>query len=185
MAIAKATHKNKLEIVANPRKEKNITPKQEEFCKIYVCEDVSQTEAAIRAGFSKKSAHAIASQLLDAKRYPHVVERIRDLKLELAKKYEVTVEGHVKKLSEIRDTALQSGAFSAAVAAEKCRGQAAGIYIDRKEILQGRIDQKSKEEVMKEILKIQNEYPALAAIVDDNITIDAEGTEGKSQDKKR
>ena len=43
----------------------------------------------------------------------------------------------------------------------------------------------SKEEVMKEILKIQNEYPALAAIVDDNITIDAEVTEGKSQDKKR
>ena len=185
MAIAKATHKNKLEIVANPRKEKNITPKQEEVCKIYVCEDVSQTEAAIRAGFSKKSAHAIASQLLDAKRYPHVVERIRDLKLELAQKYEVTFEGHVKKLSEIRDTALQSGAFSAAVAAEKCRGQAAGIYIDRKEILHGKIDQMSKEEVMKEILKIQNEYPALAAIVDDNITIDAEVTEGKSQDKKR
>ena len=73
MVLAKATHKPKLEIVANPRTEKNITPKQEEFARLYVCEDISQTEAAVRAGYSVKSAHAIASQLLNGQRYPHVV----------------------------------------------------------------------------------------------------------------
>ena len=174
MALAKATHKNKLEIVANPRVEKQITPKQEEFCKIYVCEDISQTEAAIRAGYSVKSAHAIASQLLNGQRYPQVVNRIKELKQELAKKFEVTFEGHVKKLAEIRDLAMQDGNYASAVAAEKSRGQAAGLYIDRKEILHGKIDQMSKDELMREIAKLQKDYPALASMQKDNIVVDAE-----------
>jgi hypothetical protein len=126
MALAKATHKNTLDIVANPRQEKQITPKQEEFCKIYVCEDVSQTEAALRAGYSKKSAHAIASQLLNGRNFPHVVRRIAELKQELAHKYEVTFEGHVKKLAELRDAALQGGNFAAAVAAENLEAKPLG-----------------------------------------------------------
>ena len=121
MPLAKATHKPSINVVANPRVEKGITPQQEEFCRIYVCEDVSQTEAAVRAGYSVKSAHAIASQLLNGQRYPQVVQRIGELKSELSKKYEVSFEGHVKKLAEIRDAALVGGNFAAAVAAEKSR----------------------------------------------------------------
>ena len=180
MVLAKATHKPKLEIVANPRTEKNITPKQEEFARLYVCEDISQTEAAVRAGYSVKSAHAIASQLLNGQRYPHVVARIGELKSELAKKYEVTFEGHVKKLAEIRDAAMTGGNFAAAVAAEKSRGQAAGLYIDRKEILHGKIDQMDKEQVMKEIQKLQKEFPALATVADGNVVI-----EGQVEDKTK
>ena len=180
MVLAKATHKPKLEIVANPRTEKNITPKQEEFARLYVCEDISQPEAAVRAGYSGKSAHAIASQLLNGQRYPHVVARIGELKSELAKKYEVTFEGHVKKLAEIRDAAMTGGNFAAAVAAEKSRGQAAGLYIDRKEILHGKIDQMDKEQVMKEIQKLQKEFPALAAVADGNVVI-----EGQVKDKTK
>ena len=174
MPLAKATHKPTIDIVANPRTEKGITPKQEEFARIYVCEDISQTEAAIRAGYSVKSAHAIASQLLNGERYPQVVARIRELKQELAKKYEVTFEGHVKKLAEIRDLAMQNGNYPAAVAAEKSRGQAAGIYIDRKEILHGRIDQMDRDQVIKEIEKLQKEFPALAALADSNMLIEHE-----------
>ena len=174
MALPKATHKPKLDVVANPRKEKMITPKQEEFARIYCTEDISQTEAAIRAGYSVKSAHAIASQLLDGKRYPHVVERIREIKAELSRKYEVTFESHVKKLAEIRDLAITNGNYPAAVAAEKSRGQAAGLYIDRKEIMHGRIDQMSREEVMREISRLQQEFPALAAVAEGNLIIDVE-----------
>ena len=172
MALAKATHKPTLDVVANPRKEKSITPKQEEFARLYVCEDISQTEAALRAGYSEKSAHAIASQLLNGQRYPHVVERIRELKQELARKYEVSFEGHVKKLAEIRDAAMTGGNFAAAVAAEKSRGQAAGLYIDRKEILHGKIDQMNRDEVMREIKRIQEEFAALAVVTEGNMIID-------------
>ena len=173
MPLAKATHKATLDVVANPRTEKHITPMQEEFSRLYVCEDISQTEAAVRAGYSKKSAPAMASQLLNGKNYPHVVARVRELRTELSHKYEVTFEGHVKKLAEIRDGAMQNGNYAAAVAAEKSRGQAAGLYIDRKEILHGKIDQMNRDEVMREIKKLQEEYPALALVANGNV-VDAE-----------
>ena len=182
MVLAKKTHKKTLEIVANPRKEKQITPKQEEFARLYVCEDITQTEAAVRAGYSKNSAHVIASQLLDGRSFPHVINRIRELKIELSRKYEVSFEGHVKKLAQIRDDAMSSGNFAAAVAAEKSRGQAAGLYIDRKEILHGKIDQMDKVEVLKEIKRLQKEYPALATFSEDNMIIDGTSKEVKTKE---
>ena len=47
------------------------------------------------------------------------------------------------------------------VAAEKSRVKAAGLYIDSKEILMGKIDQMAKEEVMSEIKRIQAEFHSL------------------------
>ena len=67
---------------------------------------------------------------------------------------------------------MTGGNFAAAVAAEKSRGQAAGLYIDRKEILHGRIDQMSRDEVMREIQRLQEEFPALQAVAEGNIVID-------------
>ena len=57
---------------------------------------------------------------------------------------------------------------------KKSRGQAAGIYIDRKEILHGRIDQMDRDQVIKEIEKLQKEFPALAALADSNMLIEHE-----------
>jgi|TARA_R110002020_G_scaffold139839_1_gene310936 hypothetical protein len=183
MVLPKQTHKPKLDVVANPRTEKKITPKQEEFCKIYCTNEVTQTEAAVQAGYSKQSAHAIASQLLNGRDYPHVVARITEIKGELARKYEVTFESHVTKLAQLRDAAISSDNFSAAVSAEKYRGQAAGLYIDRKEILHGKIDMMSKEEVIQEIRKLQEEFPGLAAVAEGNV-IDGEAVEVKTEDGK-
>ena len=64
MAKAKETHRKKLEVVANPKIDFGLTPKQEKFCKIYATEEVTQTEAAIQAGYAVSNAHAIASRLL-------------------------------------------------------------------------------------------------------------------------
>jgi hypothetical protein len=71
---------------------------------------------------------------------------------------------------------MQNGNYAAAVAAEKSRGQAAGLYIDRKEILHGKIDQMNRDEVMREIKKLQEEYPALALVANGNV-VDAEMVE--------
>jgi hypothetical protein len=38
---------------------------------------------------------------------------------------------------------------------------AAGLYISRSEILVGKIDQMSREEVLAELQKLQEQYPAL------------------------
>ena len=161
MARAKVTHRPKLEVVANPKVSFGLTPKQEKFCKIYATQEVTQTEAAIEAGYAKSNAHAIASKMLNGRDFPQILDRIHQLKIELQQKYEVTFESHVRKLSQIRDDAMANQNYASAVAAEKARGQAAGLYIDRKEILHGRIDQMNRDEVMDEIKRIQEEFPQL------------------------
>ena len=161
MAKAKTTHKPKLDILVNP-KTKGLTEKQEKFCRIYATEDVTRTEAARLAGYSEKTAPVAGSKFLNGRDFPHILARVAELKEELAKKYEVTFDGHVRQLARIRDAAFEKGNFPAAVSAEKARGQAAGLYITRQEILVGKIDQMSREEVLAEIAKLQQEFPVLA-----------------------
>ncbi len=145
-----------------PKLDLGITDKQEKFCQIYATQNVTQTEAARLAGY--QSPDVVASKFLNGRDNPKVIERIREIKAELAKKYEVTYDSHITELAKIRDIALQNGQTAAAVAAEKQRGMAAGLYISRSEILVGRIDQMSKEEVLREIAKLTEEFPALAAL---------------------
>jgi len=160
MPRAKATHKPKMDILVNP-KTKGLTEKQEKFCRIYATEDVTRTEAARMAGFGEGTAAWAASRFLNGRDYPHVLARVAEIKEELAKKYEVSFDGHVRQLAKIRDMALETGNSTAAVAAEKSRGQVAGLYISRSEILVGKIDQMSREEVLAEIAKLQTQFPVL------------------------
>jgi hypothetical protein len=160
MARAKATHKPKLEVLVNP-KTKGLTEKQEKFCRIYATEDVTRTEAAKMAGFGDGTASWAASRFLNGRDYPHVLARVAEIKEELARKYEVTFDGHIRQLARIRDMALEKGNYTAAHAAEKSRGQAAGLYISRSEILVGKIDQMSRDEVLAEITKLQSQFPIL------------------------
>jgi hypothetical protein len=160
MARAKTTHKPKLDILVNP-KTRGLTEKQERFCRIYATEDVTRTEAARMAGFGEGTAAWAASRFLNGRDYPHVLARVAEIKEEPAKKYEVSFDGHVRQLAKIRDMALEKGNYTAAVAAEKSRGQVAGLYISRSEILVGKIDQMSREEVLAEIAKLQTQFPVL------------------------
>lgn len=161
MAKAKTTHKPKLDILVNP-KTKGLTEKQEKFCRIYATEDVTRTEAARLAGYTDKTAPIAGSRFLNGRDFPHILARIAEIKEELSKKYEVTFDNHVRQLARIRDAAYEKGNYPAAVSAEKARGQAAGLYISRQEILVGKIDQMSREEVLAEIAKLQKEFPVLA-----------------------
>lgn len=161
MARAKTTHKPKLDILVNP-KTKGLTEKQEKFCRIYATEDVTRTEAARLAGYSESAAAWAGSRFLNGRDYPQILARIAEIKEELSKKYEVTFDNHVRQLARIRDAAFEKGNFPAAVSAEKARGAAAGLYVTRQEILVGKIDQMSREEVLAEIAKLQTEFPVLA-----------------------
>lgn len=163
MTDRKRTHKVKVSTSdpsAIPLLDYGITEMQEKFCQIYATQNVTQTEAARLAGYV--DAASAASKFLNGKDHPNIVARIREIKAELAKKYEVTYDNHITELAKIRDIALQNGQTAAAVAAEKQRGMAAGLYISRSEILVGRIDQMSKDEVLREIQKLTQEFPALA-----------------------
>ena len=160
MATAKATHKPKMDILVNP-KTKGLTEKQEKFCRIYATEDVTRTEAAKQAGYGDGTASWAASRFLNGRDYPHILVRIAEIKEELSRKYEVTFDSHIRQLARIRDMALEKGQYAAAVSAEKSRGQAGGLYISRSEILVGKIDQMSREDVIAEIAKLQQQFPVL------------------------
>ena len=131
-----------------------LTDKQRTFVYEYVVNQVSGTEAARRAGYRHPNVRA--AELLNDK--PYVSERINQFRLELQRKYEVTYENHVEQLAKLRDIALQNGAYSAAVNAEKARGQVGGLYVDRKEILIGRIDSMNREDVVRRLQEIHHQY---------------------------
>ena len=131
-----------------------LTDKQRTFVYEYVVNQVSGTEAARRAGY--KHPNVRAAELLNDK--PYVAERINQFRLELQRKYEVTYENHVEQLAKLRDVALQNGAYSAAVNAEKARGQVGGLYVDRKEILVGRVESMNREDVVRRLQEIHNQY---------------------------
>ena len=57
-------------------------------------------------------------------------------------------------MARLREKSLSEKSYSAAVNAERLRGQAAGLYIDRKEIRTGSIDSMSREDVLKQLKEL-------------------------------
>lgn len=75
-----------------------LTPKQERFCQEYVI-DCNATQAAVRAGYSAKTADVSGPRLLGNVR---VGARIRELQVEGAKKINITREWITNELIEIQ-----------------------------------------------------------------------------------
>ena len=124
---------------------------------------MTQTEAALAAGYSPKRARQEGSELCNPRLSPLVVKHIGQLKEERLKKHEVTYEGHVAELARLREAALKKGSFSSAVNAEANRGKAAGLYIDRKIIKTGKLEDMSEQELEAKMKQILDDY---AQIID-------------------
>ena len=141
---------------------KRLTEKQQRFAELIVFGGadgpLSQSEAAVLAGYSPKRARQEGSELLNPRLSPLVVQHVAKLKEERMKKYEVTYEGHIAELSRIKEEALKKGSFSSAVNAETNRGKAAGLYIDRKIIKTGKLEDMSVEELELKMKKILDDY---------------------------
>jgi hypothetical protein len=139
-----------------PKDGAGLTDKQKVFVKIYSENEgrLTPTECARQAGYSENSANVSASLLLNGKRYPKVVDALIARRAELEKTHEVKLNKHVQELARLREKALGEKSYSAAVNAERLRGQAAGLYVDRKEIRTGAIDSMSREEVLSKLKEI-------------------------------
>ena len=149
---------------------KRLTEMQKRFAEYLVFNEGRTTgsDAAIAAGYSKDRSRVEASELQNPRLSPLVVQYIGSLREEKLRKYEVTYDKHVAELGKIREAALTKGAFSAATNAEKNRGMAAGLYIDRKIIKTGKLEEMSEEELELKMKKILEDYaPILNAKVVD------------------
>jgi hypothetical protein len=165
---------------------KRLTEMQKRFAEYLVFNEGRTTgrEAAVAAGYSEKRARQEASELQNPRLSPLVVQYIGGLREEKLKKYEVTYDKHVAELGKIREEALKKGAFSAATNAEKNRGMAAGLYIDRKIIKTGKLEELSEEELELKMKKILDDYaPILNAKVVDALPEEVSESELSSSHK--
>ena len=144
---------------------KRLTEMQMKFAECYVFGDengpMTKTEAAIKAGYSPKRARQEGSELTNPKLSPLVVKYMGELREERLRKHEVTYEGHIAELARLREAALKKGSFSSAVNAEANRGKAAGLYIDRKIIKTGKLEDLTEQELEAKMKQILDDYGQL------------------------
>lgn len=100
-----------------------LTAKQKRFCEEYLI-DLNATQAAIRAGYSPKTAEQTASRLL---RNVKVQEYIAKRQKELSRSTEITQERVIKELALI---AFSNNADYAHVVEKKMQVEAGGTLID-------------------------------------------------------
>ena len=153
---------------------KRLTEMQQRFSEFLVFGGpdgpMTQTEAALAAGYSPKRARQEGSELCNPKLSPLVVKYIGQLKEERLRKHEVTYEGHVAELARLREAALKKGSFSSAVNAEANRGKAAGLYIDRKIIKTGKLEDLSEQELEAKMKQILDDYAQIIDVTPASIT---------------
>lgn len=83
-------------------KDTGLTDKQEKFCQEYLI-DLNGTQAAIRAGYSKKTAKQVASENLTKL---DVIARLRELNKKIEERTEISQEWVRKRFKEISDRCM-------------------------------------------------------------------------------
>lgn len=110
-----------------------MTAKQEAFAIEYL-KDKNATQAAIRAGYSAKTARSIACEMLAR---PDIQEFVRAKQDEARKNATVTVDGIVDQLREIASNVLAKD--SDRIRALELIGKYLGMFTERVE-MKGQID---------------------------------------------
>ncbi len=144
-----------------PRGEDGLTDKQRIFVEIFVANEgrMTPTECVRQSGYKKERASVTASELLNADKYPRVVAAVRKKRNELAETHKVEMNKHIQELARLRDKALNDKSHSAAINAERLRGQAAGLYVERKLGLDGKIKKEGNQTVIQVEKKSDSEGP--------------------------
>ncbi len=113
-----------------------LTEMQKKFAKLYVESSygtghLTNTDAAIQAGYSPESAYTRAYELLNPKICPHVVKYIGELKEDFRIKNNIDPDKHMARLNYLGQRAEAKDMIGVSLRAEELRGKVAGYYIDR------------------------------------------------------
>jgi DNA-binding CsgD family transcriptional regulator len=164
----------------DPRKGK-ITPRQETSCKLVTEGIYSNAECARRAGFAAATSHVYAAKMLNGEDFPHVLERIQEMREERERKYGVSTIGQLKRLHDLSRGAEEAGQYSSAINAEKIRSALGGLTIDRRENI-NTMDQMSRDEITARLAALQQQYPQAFQIEGTpmkDVTPNEQGTRGE------
>ena len=161
---------------------KRLTEMQKRFAEYLVFGGpegpVNKAEAAELAGYSKKRCRQEGAELTNPRQSPLVVKYLDELKQERNLKFGVNYESHIAELARIKDLALKKNSFSAAVNAETNRGKAGGLYIDRKIIKHGKLEDMTEEQLEMKMAQIEEDYASL--LNDDVVDVTPEETKALS-----
>ena len=141
---------------------KTLTEMQKTFSRIYVenhygNSTLTNTQVAMKAGYSPDSAYQRSYELLNPRICPHVVKYIGELKEDFRIKNNIDPDKHMARLNYLGQVAEDNKMVGVALRAEELRCKVAGYYID-KQIIKNTdsIDNLSAEELqqkMKQILE--------------------------------
>ena len=146
---------------------------------------MTQAEAAISAGYSPNNARVEGSQLLNPRLSPLVVQYVGKLKEERLEKHKVTYDTHVAELARIKELALKKNSFSAAVNAETNRGKAGGLYIERKIIKHGKLEDMSEEELENKMKQILDDYAPILNVTPEAALLEKKPLQTKAKKKEK
>ena len=143
--------------------DKPLTELQKKFARYYVeaffgKEYLSNTEVAIKSGYSPDSAYQRAYELLNPRISPHVVQYIGKLKDDWKSKHNIDPDKHMARLNHLGRVAEENKMIGVSLRAEELRGKVAGYYIDRQIIKNKGVDDMTEEELNEQIKKIETDY---------------------------
>lgn len=108
----------------------DLTEKQKRFVAEYLI-DLNATQAAIRAGYSAKTAKSVGSENLTK---PDIAAAIAKFQQKVAKKAEITVHSLADELEEARAIAIAEKQSSAAVSATMGKAKLFGLGVENRRL---------------------------------------------------
>lgn len=106
-----------------------LTPKQEAFCREYLI-DLNATQAAIRAGYSEKTAQEQSSRLLSNVMVKEYIQRGME---DRAERVQVTADDVLNDILETRKAAAADGKHSDRLKANELLGKHLKLFTDKHE----------------------------------------------------
>ncbi len=89
------------------------------------------------------------------------------------------------ELARIKDLALKKGSFSSAVNAETNRGKAAGLYIERKIIKHGKLEDMSELELENKMKQILDDYAPILNVTPEAALLEKKPLQTKAKKKEK
>ena len=133
--------------------EKHLTKRQRLLVRNAVNDPtLTFAEAAKKAGY--KNPVVVGRYMRPGGKYAHVRREYERLMSEAKKKFELTHDKAVEDLYKLRDDAWGQDNFTAAINAQNLLLKLGGLIVDRREVLHGKIDQMSREDVEKRLAQL-------------------------------
>ena len=118
-----------------------LTDRQARFCEEYLI-DLNATQAAIRAGYSEKTAREQAAQNLSKL---NIQEKIAELKAERSKRTEITQDSVIQELAAVARAEVKGVRVVDKLKALELLGKHLGMFVERYEVNAAEIEKRIAE----------------------------------------